>query len=209
MLQEHLDAVWRAALAASGDPAVAEAVTTAVLRAAQRDAAEAELVRRAVLAAVRRAAAPAFARMRRAEREAVALARIARCPVAEVAAALGIGDGAARRPCHGGPALGAPPPARERAANAAACRNRSFLRTLRTCALTVASLRNSRSAISPVRRPSATSPRISRSRALRDGQGCGPGTLGTELGRIPAAGRYAARRGLEHGLDELGAAACP
>ena len=54
-------------------------------------------MRRAVLAAVRRAPAPAFARMRRAEREAVALARIAGCPVGEVAAALGIGDGAARR----------------------------------------------------------------------------------------------------------------
>ena len=97
MLQEHLDSVWRAALAASGDHDVAEAVTTAVLRAAQPGTAEDELVRRAVLAAVRRSPAPAFARMRRAEREAVALARIARCPVAEVAAALGIGDGAARR----------------------------------------------------------------------------------------------------------------
>ncbi|HEX5899263.1 MAG: sigma factor-like helix-turn-helix DNA-binding protein [Solirubrobacteraceae bacterium] len=97
MLQEHLDSVWRAALAASGDHDVAEAVTTAVLGAARRDAAEDELVRRAVLAAVRRAPAPAFARMPRAEREAVALARIARCPVAEVAAALGIGDGAARQ----------------------------------------------------------------------------------------------------------------
>jgi DNA-directed RNA polymerase specialized sigma24 family protein len=97
MFQEHLDAVWRAALAASANPRVAEAVTTAVLRAAQRDAAEDELVRRAVLAAVRRAPAPAFARMRRPEREAVALARIARCPVPEIAAALGIGDGAARR----------------------------------------------------------------------------------------------------------------
>ena len=97
MVQDHLDAVWRAALAASADHAVAEAVTTAVLRAAPRDAAQDELVRRAVLAAVRRAPAPAFASMRRAEREAVALARIARCPVAEVAATLGIGDSAARR----------------------------------------------------------------------------------------------------------------
>jgi hypothetical protein len=97
MVRDHLDAVWRAALAASGDRVVAEEVTTAVLRAAECDAAEDELVRRAVLAAVRRAPAPAFARMRRAEREAVALARIAGCPVGEVAAALGIGDGAARR----------------------------------------------------------------------------------------------------------------
>jgi DNA-directed RNA polymerase specialized sigma24 family protein len=97
MVRDHLDAVWRAALAASGDRVVAEAVTTAILRDAECDAAEDELVRRAVLAAVRRAPAPAFARMGRAEREAVALARIAGCPVVEVAAALGIGDGAARR----------------------------------------------------------------------------------------------------------------
>jgi hypothetical protein len=97
MVRDHLDAVWRAALAASADHDVAEAVTTAVMRDAQRDAAQGELVRCAVLAAVRRAPAPAFASMAGAEREAVALARIARCPVGEVAAALGIGDGAARR----------------------------------------------------------------------------------------------------------------
>jgi DNA-directed RNA polymerase specialized sigma24 family protein len=97
MAQHHLDGVWRAALAASGDHAVAEEVTAAVLRVAPRDAIEGELVRRAVLAAVRRAPAPAFAGLGEAEREAVALARIAGCPVGEVAAALGIGDGAARR----------------------------------------------------------------------------------------------------------------
>jgi DNA-directed RNA polymerase specialized sigma24 family protein len=97
MVHDHLDAVWRAALAASADREVAEAVTNAVLRAAPGDAAQAELVRGAVLAAVRRAPAPAFASMGRAEREAVALARIAGCRVGEVAAALGIGDGAARR----------------------------------------------------------------------------------------------------------------
>jgi hypothetical protein len=94
---EHLDAVWRAALAASGDQAVAEEVTIAVLRGAARDAAEPELVRTAVLAAVRRAPAPAFAGLDGAEREALALARIAGCPVGEVASALGVGDGAARR----------------------------------------------------------------------------------------------------------------
>jgi DNA-directed RNA polymerase specialized sigma24 family protein len=97
MVQDHIDDVWRAALAASGDHAVAEEVTAAVLRAAPRDARDGELVRRAVLAAVRRAPAPAFAGLGAAEREAVALARIAGCPVGEVAAALGIGDGAARR----------------------------------------------------------------------------------------------------------------
>jgi DNA-directed RNA polymerase specialized sigma24 family protein len=97
MVQDHLDAVWRAALAASADHVVAEEVTTAVLRAAPRDAAQAELVRRAVLLAVRRSPAPAFARMGRPERDAVALARIAGCRVGEVAVALGIGDGAARR----------------------------------------------------------------------------------------------------------------
>jgi hypothetical protein len=97
MVHDHLDAVWRAALAASGDHGVAEQVTTAVLRAAPSDTAEGDLVRRAVLAAVRRAPAPAFAGMACAEREAVALARIAGCPVGEVAAALGIADGAARR----------------------------------------------------------------------------------------------------------------
>jgi hypothetical protein len=97
MVLDHLDAVWRAALAASGDHGVAEDVTAAVLRGAPAEAAERELVRRAVLAAVRRAPAPAFAGMGRAEREAVALARIAGCPVGDVAAALGIADGAARR----------------------------------------------------------------------------------------------------------------
>jgi hypothetical protein len=97
MVLDHLDPVWRAALAASGDRDVAEEVTTAVLRAAPRDAAAGDLVRRAVLAAVRRAPAPAYAAMEGAEREAVALARIADCPVGEVAAALGVGDGAARR----------------------------------------------------------------------------------------------------------------
>ena len=58
---EHLDEVWRAALAASGDQDVAEAVTTAVLSAAPPQAAAADLVRQAVLAAVRRTPAPAFA----------------------------------------------------------------------------------------------------------------------------------------------------
>jgi hypothetical protein len=97
MVLDHLDAVWRAALAASGDPAVAEEVTTAVLTAAPHDATARELVNRAVLTAVRRAPAPAFAAMGDAEREAIALARIARCRVDEVAATLGVGDGAARR----------------------------------------------------------------------------------------------------------------
>jgi hypothetical protein len=93
---EHLDEVWRAALAASGDRHVAEAVTTAVLYAASPDATAADLVRQAVLAAVRQAPAAPFAAMGNAQREAVALARIAGCPVGEVAAALGVGDGAAR-----------------------------------------------------------------------------------------------------------------
>jgi DNA-directed RNA polymerase specialized sigma24 family protein len=94
---EHLDEVWRAALAASGDRHVAEAVTTAVLYTAPVEATAADLVRGAVLSAVRQAPAPAFAAMEGAQREAVALARIAGCPVAEVAAALGVGDGTARR----------------------------------------------------------------------------------------------------------------
>jgi hypothetical protein len=97
MVQDHLDDVWRAALAASGDRDVAEEVATAVLCAAPPGAAAAELVRDAVLAAVRRVPAPAFAGMDEAERDAVALARIAGCPVGEVAATLGVGDGAARR----------------------------------------------------------------------------------------------------------------
>ena len=98
MVQDHLDAVWRAALAASGDHDVAEEVTTAVLRAAPRDAGADELVRRAVLAAVRRAPAPAFARDGRAPSARPSRWRASRgCPVGEVAAALGIGDGAARR----------------------------------------------------------------------------------------------------------------
>jgi DNA-directed RNA polymerase specialized sigma24 family protein len=97
MVIDHLDAVWRAALAASGDQAVAEDVTAAVLTEADRDAPADALVRGAVLAAVRRAPAPAFAAMAPTEREAVALARIAGCRADEIAAALGIGDGAARR----------------------------------------------------------------------------------------------------------------
>jgi DNA-directed RNA polymerase specialized sigma24 family protein len=97
MVIDHLDAVWRAALAASGDHAVAEDVTAAVLTEADRDARSGRLVRGAVLAAVRRAPAPAFAAMAPTEREAVALARIAGCRVDEVAAELGIDDGAARR----------------------------------------------------------------------------------------------------------------
>jgi DNA-directed RNA polymerase specialized sigma24 family protein len=95
--EEHLDEVWRAALAASGDRHVAEAVTTAVLYAAPPQATATDLVRRAVLAAVRQAPASAFADMEDAQREAVALARIAGCPVGEVAATLGVGDGTARR----------------------------------------------------------------------------------------------------------------
>jgi DNA-directed RNA polymerase specialized sigma24 family protein len=94
---EHLDAVWRAALAASGDQRVAEAVTTAVLHAAPPKAPAADLVRQAVLAALRQAPAPPFAAMEGAQREAVALARIAGCPVGEVAATLGVADGTARR----------------------------------------------------------------------------------------------------------------
>src|SRR3954463_329238 len=94
---EHLDEVWRAALAASGDRHVAETGTTAVLYAASPDATAADLVRQAVLAAVRQAPAAPFAAMGDAQREAVALARIAGCPVGEVAAALGVGDGTARR----------------------------------------------------------------------------------------------------------------
>jgi len=94
---EHLGALWRAALAASGDRRVAEAVTTAVLCAAGPEPTAAGLVRKAVLAAVRQAPAPAFAAMRDGQREAVALARIAGCPVGEVATTLGVGDRAARR----------------------------------------------------------------------------------------------------------------
>jgi len=97
MPAEHLDRVWRAALAASGDREVAEQVTTAVLRAAPLGAAGPDLVRDAVLAAVRRAPATPFAAMTAPEREAVALARIAGCQVGDVADALGIGHGAARR----------------------------------------------------------------------------------------------------------------
>ncbi|HEX7300743.1 MAG TPA: hypothetical protein VF257_17220 [Solirubrobacteraceae bacterium] len=97
MVLDHVDAVWRAALAATGDAAVAEHVTTAVLRAAPSDSAASALVRSAVLAAVRNAPAPAFAAMGAAEREAVALVRLAGCRTDEVAATLGVGDATARR----------------------------------------------------------------------------------------------------------------
>jgi hypothetical protein len=96
MVLDHLDDVWRAALAASGDQAVAGDVTAAVLRGAPADAVRGELVRGAVLAAVRRAPAPAFAAMPGEAREAVALARIAGCEVGEVAATLGVADATAR-----------------------------------------------------------------------------------------------------------------
>src|SRR3954449_10147876 len=90
---EHLDEVWRAALAASGDRHVAETVTTAVLYAASPDATADDLARQAVLAAVRHHPAAPFAAMGDAQREAVALARIAGCPVGEGAAALWGRDG--------------------------------------------------------------------------------------------------------------------
>jgi DNA-directed RNA polymerase specialized sigma24 family protein len=96
MVIDHLDAVWRAALAACGDEAVAQDVTVDVLTRAPRDAVRDAVVRAAVLGAIRRAPAPAFAAMAPAEREAVALARIAGCRVDEVAAALGIDERAAR-----------------------------------------------------------------------------------------------------------------
>jgi Sigma-70, region 4 len=92
MVVDHLDAVWRAALAASADQAVAEDVTTKLLCSAAG-----ELVPRAVLLAIRRSPAPAFAGMSAQQREAVALARVAGCRVEEVAATLGVGDRAARR----------------------------------------------------------------------------------------------------------------
>src|SRR3954449_3183918 len=130
---EHLDEVWRAALAASGDRHVAEAVTTAVLYAASPDATAADLVRQAVLAAVRQAPAAPFAAMGAAQREAVALARIAGSPGGEGARAERClarkvprrpgrrGPPPPRRrrrhrpaPAHGGPAREAAPPASER-----------------------------------------------------------------------------------------------
>src|SRR3954453_21429272 len=118
---EHLDEVWRAALAASGDRHVAETVTTAVLYAASPDATAADLGRQAVLAAVRQAPAAPFAAMGDAQHEAVALARIAGCPVGEVAAALGVGDGTARRLLTAGlrSMLGPPPARRGRTPRAA------------------------------------------------------------------------------------------
>jgi hypothetical protein len=97
MVVDHLDAVWRAALAASADQTVAEDVTTKVLCSAAGDATAGELVPRAVLLAIRRSPAPAFAGMSAQQREAVALARVAGCRVDEVAVTLGVGDRAARR----------------------------------------------------------------------------------------------------------------
>src|SRR3954467_5343006 len=94
---ERLDEVWRAALAASGDRHLAEPVPPAVLSAASPDATAADLVRQAVLAAVRQAPAAPFAAMGDAQREAVALARIAAWRVGGVAPALGVGAGPARR----------------------------------------------------------------------------------------------------------------
>jgi hypothetical protein len=97
MVVDHLDAVWRAALAASGDQTVAEDVATKVLASAGGDAPAGELVPRAVLLAIRSSPAPGFAGMSAQQREAVALARIGGCRIDEVAATLRVSDGAARR----------------------------------------------------------------------------------------------------------------
>jgi DNA-directed RNA polymerase specialized sigma24 family protein len=93
---DRLAAVYGAALAASSSPADAAQVAGRVLaRAEGMD--DSALVARAVRLAVTDAPAPAFAMMAREDREAVALARLARLPEDRVAAEIGVGVAEARR----------------------------------------------------------------------------------------------------------------
>jgi DNA-directed RNA polymerase specialized sigma24 family protein len=92
---DRLPVVYTAALAASGDQAVAEQVAERVMLAGlDRDATT--LAERAVLLALRLAPNRAFAPMRAEEREVVALARLTGATTARVAALLGIGEDEAR-----------------------------------------------------------------------------------------------------------------
>jgi DNA-directed RNA polymerase specialized sigma24 family protein len=87
---DRLAAVYGAALAASAGPTEAAEVAGRVLaRAEGMD--DSALVVRAVRIAVSDAPAPAFAMMEREDREAVALARLARLPEDRVAAEVGVG----------------------------------------------------------------------------------------------------------------------
>jgi hypothetical protein len=86
---DRLAAVYGAALAASSGPAAAARVTGRVL-ARPEGMDDAALVVRAVLLAVSDEPAPAFAAMAREDREAVALARLARLPEDRVAAEVGV-----------------------------------------------------------------------------------------------------------------------
>ena len=84
-----LNRVYAAALAASGDQAVAEQVSERVmLGAGDRD--PADLVERAVLLAVRTAPHDAFAAMHADERDAIALARLAGATTTRVSTLLGV-----------------------------------------------------------------------------------------------------------------------
>jgi hypothetical protein len=84
-----LTRVYAAALAASGNQAVAEHVTERVMLAAGGGDATA-LVERAVLLAIRTAPHDAFTPMRADEREVVALARLAGATTSRAAAVLGV-----------------------------------------------------------------------------------------------------------------------
>ena len=91
--------VYGAALAAAAGPAAAAEVTQDVMVAAAAGAERSDarsLVARAVIRAVRTAPHPAFAPMPEGEREVVALARLARCSVPEIAELLQIPAAEAR-----------------------------------------------------------------------------------------------------------------
>jgi DNA-directed RNA polymerase specialized sigma24 family protein len=87
--------VYGAALAASRDERSAAGVTERVLKkaAAETVVARDRLVESAILTAVRQAPAPCFEGMRQADREAVALARLAGYSADQVASSLGVGVG--------------------------------------------------------------------------------------------------------------------
>ena len=101
---------------------------------------------------------------------------------------------------------------RWRAANAAASarfRMRSFSRTCLTWVLTVGSLMTSRSAISRLRRPSASSASTSRSRSLSARQRIlrrrlAAAHVGEHAARHRGRDPRLAARDREHGLDQLG-----
>ena len=106
-----LPRVYGSALAAAVDDRAAQEVTARVIeRAARLPAArEHELAGQAILAAMRSAPAPPFDAMAPVDREAVALARLGRCSVDEIAEQLAISPAEVKRRLRSGLAALAEP----------------------------------------------------------------------------------------------------